>query len=82
LKRRKHGKVKKSNGYCCKRTDSTVFQSQKRNIYNTKSVNNPTLYIKTDLVVNNNYPEEIYKIKTQTIIKLGQKGTQKKTQII
>jgi hypothetical protein len=55
-----------------------VFGSWKRNVYNAYSVN-PTLYIKTDLVANNDYPEETDKIRTPTIIKLGQKETQKKS---
>jgi hypothetical protein len=81
-KRRKHGKGKNSNGNCCKRTDSTVFGSRKRNVYTTYTVNNPTLYMNTDLVANYNYSEESNKIKTQTIIKLGQKETEKKPHII
>jgi hypothetical protein len=42
-----------------------VFGSWKRNVYTTYSVNKPTLYIKTDLVANNNYSEETYKIRTK-----------------
>jgi hypothetical protein len=75
---RKHRKGKNSNGNCCKKTDSTVFGSWKRNVYTTYPVNNPTLYIITDLVTNYNYSEETNKIKTQTIITLGQKETKKK----
>jgi hypothetical protein len=43
-----------------------VLDSWKRNVYTAYSVNNPTLYIKTDLAANNNYSEETYKIRTPT----------------